>query len=148
MHEGLPSPLWCSGRASETLGAMPIDDQERPRVLLGKLEPIVRLGMIDVLAEYGAEVIGEEERPQALVLMAGRLRPDAVVLDLLQRSSRELTERVRLASPGTKVILWDRDEESMEVLDPGAPIARRFFSSVPDELRRELGYARPSRVEE
>ena len=51
--------------------------------------------MIDVLAEDGIEVVGEEERPQALVLMAGRLRPDAVVLDLLQRSSRELGERVR-----------------------------------------------------
>jgi DNA-binding NarL/FixJ family response regulator len=126
---------------------MPIDDGGRPRVLLGNLEPMVRLGMIDVLAEYGAEVIGEEERPQALVLMAGRVRPDAVVLDLLQPSSRELTERVRLASPGTKVILWDRDEDAMEVLDPGAVTARRFFSALPEVLRRELGDVRSSRVE-
>jgi len=29
---------------------MPIDS-ERPRVLLGNLEPMVRLGMIEVLAE-------------------------------------------------------------------------------------------------
>jgi DNA-binding NarL/FixJ family response regulator len=127
---------------------MPIDDGGRPRVLLGNLEPMVRLGMIDVLAEYGAEVIGEEERPQALVLMAGRVRPDAVVLDLLQPSSRELTERVRLASPGTKVILWDRDEDAIEVLDPGAVAARRFFSAVPEVLRRELGDVRSSRVEQ
>ena len=138
MPEGLPPPLWRSRPPSETLGAMPIDDQGRPRVLLGNLEPIVRLGMIDVLAEDGIEVIGEEERPQALVLMAGRLRPDAVVLDLLQRSSRELADRVQLASPATKVILWDRDEDAMEVLDPGAATARRFFSAVPEELRREL----------
>ena len=55
----------------------------RTRVLLGNLEPMVRLGMIDVLQEDGIEVIGEEERPQALVLMAGRLQPDAVVLDLM-----------------------------------------------------------------
>jgi DNA-binding NarL/FixJ family response regulator len=53
-------------------------------VLLGPLEPMVALGMTMVLEEDGVEVIGEEERPQALVLMAGRLRPDAVVLDLGQ----------------------------------------------------------------
>jgi DNA-binding NarL/FixJ family response regulator len=117
---------------------MPIDDFGRRRVLLGNLEPMVRLGMIDVLAEDGIEVIGEEERPQALVLMAGRLRPDAVVLDLLQASSRELCERVRTASPDTKVILWARDEDAMEVLDPGATAPRRFFASVPEELRAEL----------
>ncbi len=127
---------------------MPIDDPARPRVLLGNLEPMVRLGMIDVLAEDGIAVIGEEERPQGLVLMAGRLRPDAVVLDLLQGSSRELAERVRTASPDTKVILWARDEDAMEVLDPGATPPRRFFTAVPDELRRELSEFRPSRVED
>jgi DNA-binding NarL/FixJ family response regulator len=127
---------------------MPIDDAGRLRVLLGNLEPMVRLGMIDVLEEDGIEVIGEEERPEGLVLMAGRLRPDAVVLDLLQGSSRELAERVRMASPETKVILWARDEDAMEVLDPGAAAPRRFFSAVPDELRRELSDVRPSRVED
>ena len=127
---------------------MPIDESGRPRVLLGNLEPMIRLGMIDVLADDGIEVIGEEERPQALVLMAGRLRPDVVVLDLLQRSSRELAERVRTASPGTKVILWGRDEDAMEVLDPGASSPRRFFTALPEELRRELGEAGLNRVAE
>jgi DNA-binding NarL/FixJ family response regulator len=117
---------------------MSSDDFGRSRVLLGNLEPMVRLGMIDVLAEDGVEVIGEEERPQALVLMAGRLRPDAVVLDLLQRSSRELCERVRTASPETKVILWARDEDAMEVLDPGSATPRRYFAAVPEGLRSEL----------
>ena len=121
---------------------------ERPRVLLGNLEPMVRLGMIDVLQEDGVEVIGEEELPHALVLMAGRLRPDAVVLDLLQASSRELGERVRTASPETTVILWARDEHAMEVMDPRARSPRRFFSAVPEELRRELSNVRVNRVEE
>jgi DNA-binding NarL/FixJ family response regulator len=121
---------------------------EPPRVLLGKLEPIVRLGMIDVLEEDGIEVIGEEERPQALILMAGRMRPDAVVLDLLDRSSRDLCERVRTASPETKVILWARDEDAMEVLDPGSTTPRRFFTAVPEELRNELSTVRLNRVEE
>ena len=127
---------------------MPIDDDGRPRVLLGNLEPMIRLGMIDVLSEDGVEVIGEEERPQALVLMAGRLRPDAVVLDLLEGSSRELGARVQTASPDTKVILWTRDEDAMEVLDPGSTTPRRYFAAVPEELRSELSTVRPNRVEE
>ena len=124
------------------------DDSGRPRVLLGNLEPLVRLGMMDVLSEDGLELIGDEQRPAALVLMAGRLRPDVVVLDLLQRSSRELTERVRTASPDTKVILWARDEDAMEVLDPGATTPRRIFAEVPEELRSELSNVRVNRVEE
>lgn len=127
---------------------MPNDDLGRTRVLLGNLEPMVRLGMIDVLQEAGIEVIGEEERPQALVLMAGRLQPDAVVLDLLDRSSRELGERVRTASPETKVVLWSRDEDVMEVLDPGSTTPRRYFAAVPEELRSELSNVRLNRVEE
>jgi DNA-binding NarL/FixJ family response regulator len=110
----------------------------RPRVLLGNLEPMVRLGMNEVLEEEGIDVIGEEGQPQALVLMAGRLRPDAVVLDLGQGTSRALGERVRTASPRTKVILWARDEDVMEVLDPGSAPPRRFYSAVPEELRSEL----------
>jgi DNA-binding NarL/FixJ family response regulator len=109
---------------------------------------MVRLGMIDVLEEDGIEVIGTEQRPQALVLMAGRMRPDVVVLDLLDRSSRELGERVCTASPETKVILWTRDEDAMEVLDPGATTPRRFFTAVPEELRNELSTVRTNRVEE
>jgi DNA-binding NarL/FixJ family response regulator len=124
------------------------DDFGRPRVLLGNLEPLVRLGMIDVLSEDGLELIGEEQRPAGLVLMAGRLRPDVVVLDLLERSSRELSERVRMASPDTKVILWARDEDAMEVLDPGATTPRRIFDAVPEELRSELSNVRVNRVEE
>jgi CheY-like chemotaxis protein len=126
--------------------AMPIDDLDRPRVLLGNLEPMVRLGMLEFLSEDGIEVIGDEERPQALVLMAGQLRPDAVVLDLLQGSSRELCERVRSAAPDTKVILWARDEDVMEVLDPGATTRRRFFASVPEQLRSELSTVGPDRA--
>ena len=118
-----------------------------PRVLLGPLEPMVRLGMTMVLEEDGIEVVGEEERPQALVLMAGRLRPDAVVLDHGQRASRELGDRVRRASPETTVVFWARDEDVMEVVDPGASAPRRFFTAVPEELRSQLVRSQVNRVE-
>jgi DNA-binding NarL/FixJ family response regulator len=127
---------------------MPMDEPGPARVLLGHLEPMVRLGMIGVLAEDGIEVVGEERRPEALVLVAGRLRPDAVVLDLLQRSSRELADRVRSASPDTKVVLWARDEDAMEVLDPGATTPRRLFTAVAEALRSELREVRVSRAGE
>src|SRR4051812_39952193 len=99
-----------------------------PRVLLGNLEPVVSLGMTAVLEEDGIEVIGVQTRPAALVLMAGHLRPDAVVLDLGQATSRDLSDRVRAASPETTVVFWARDEDVMEVVEPGTSEPRRVFT--------------------
>jgi DNA-binding NarL/FixJ family response regulator len=118
-----------------------------PRVLLGNLDPVVTLGMTAVLEEDGIDVVGEEPRPAALVLMAGHLRPDAVVLDLEQAASRELSERVRAASPETTVVFWARDEDVMEVVDPGAFEPRRVFTPMPEELRSELMRSQLNRVE-
>jgi DNA-binding NarL/FixJ family response regulator len=119
----------------------------RPRVLLGNLEPMVRMGMAAVLGDDGVEIVGQEERPAALLLMAGHLRPDVVLLDLGRSDSRELGARLRLASPETTVILWARDEDAMEVFDPDSPTPRRFHrEQLTEELRGELiaCHARPS----
>jgi DNA-binding NarL/FixJ family response regulator len=116
-------------------------------VLLGNLEPVVRLGMTMVLEEDGIDIIGEESRPAALVLLAGHLRPDAVVLGLEQAASRDLSDRVRAASPETTVVLWARDEDVMEVVGPGASEPRRVFTPVPEELRSELMRSQVNRVE-
>lgn len=116
-------------------------------MLLGNLEPLVRLGMTMVLEEDGIEVIGSEERPHALVLLSGRLRPDAVVLDVEHPTSFELAERVRLACPETTVIFWARDEDVMEVLDPGVSEPRRFYEAVSEELLSELVRSQVNRVE-
>jgi DNA-binding NarL/FixJ family response regulator len=99
---------------------------------------MVRLGMNRVFEEAGIEVVGEEERPDVLVELAAQLRPDIVVLDLWQEVTLELSERVRAAAPESKIILWTRDEEVMEVLDPGASVPRRFFEAVPQGLRDEV----------
>jgi DNA-binding NarL/FixJ family response regulator len=117
------------------------------RVLLGNLEPVVRLGMSVVLEEEGIEVIGGEARPQALVLLAGRLRPDAVVLDLEQVTSREVGDRIRAAAPETTVVFWTRDEHVMEVVPPGAAEPRRILRPEPEELRSELMRSQVDRVE-
>ena len=70
-----------------------------PRVLLGNLGPIMRLGMNRVLSEEGCQVVGQEDRPSAIIGAAHRLRPDIVVLDLDGGSSHELgTARARRLS--------------------------------------------------
>ncbi len=80
--------------------------EPRPSVLLGNLGPIMRLGMNRVLSEQGCQVVGQEDRPSAIIGAAHRLRPDIVVLDLDNGSSRELAHLVRGASPETTVVLW------------------------------------------
>jgi DNA-binding NarL/FixJ family response regulator len=109
----------------------------RPTVLLGNLGPIMRVGMNRVLAEQGCEVAGLQDRPSAIVGAAHRLRPDIVVLDLDNGSSRELAHLVRGASPETTVVLWAREEDLMEVLEP-EPSTSRLAASVVERLRGEL----------
>ena len=119
-----------------------MDNFERPRVLLGNLGPIMIIGMAQVLAEDGAEVIGQEKHPSSIVTAAGRMRPDVVVLDLNTEGSRELGSRVQRVSPETKVILCDSDQDGMEVLDPGAESLRRVEA---EGLRMELATSRTPR---
>jgi DNA-binding NarL/FixJ family response regulator len=109
-----------------------------PRVLLGNLGPIMRLGMNRVLSEQGCHVVGQEDRPSAIVGAAHRLRPDIVVLDLDGGSSNELAQLVRGASPETTVVLWAREEDLMEVLEPASSASRLVSAPVVERLRGEL----------
>jgi DNA-binding NarL/FixJ family response regulator len=109
-----------------------------PRVLLGNLGPIMRLGMNRVLSEQGCHVVGQEDRPSAIVGAAHRLRPDIVVLDLDGGSSHELAQLVRGASPETTVVLWAREEDLMEVLGPASSASRLVSAPVLERLRGEL----------
>jgi DNA-binding NarL/FixJ family response regulator len=109
-----------------------------PRVLLGNLGPIMRLGMNRVLCEQGCHVVGQEDRPSAIIGAAHRLRPDIVVLDLDGGSSHELGQLVRGASPETTVVLWAREEDLMEVLEPASSASRLVSAGVVERLRGEL----------
>jgi hypothetical protein len=119
-----------------------VDHRTPPRVLLGNLDPIMVIGMARVLEEDGAEVIGQERHPSQIVRSAGRMRPDVVVLESGSEGSRELGMRVQRVSPETKVILCDRDEEAMEVLDPGSPTSRVLAVAPSEGLRMELTTSR------
>ena len=106
---------------------------------------MVRLGMRRVLSGDGVEVVSEEGQAADVVAHAQRLHPDAVVLGLDGGEARELGEQVRAVAPGTKVILWARDETEMEVLDPGTSAPRRIRTAVSGALRSEIGAGNPSR---
>jgi AmiR/NasT family two-component response regulator len=112
--------------------------QPGPRVLLGNLGPIMRLGMNRVLSEEGCQVVGQEDRPSAIIGAAHRLRPDIVVLDLDNGSSHELAQLVRGASPETTVVLWAREEDLMEVLEPVWNTSRLVAVPIVERLRSEL----------
>ena len=118
-----------------------------PRVLLGNLGPIPRMGMHRLLSEGGIEVVGDElstpDSPEVRLLA-----PDIVVLDLDQVDSQQLSEIVRLACPHTKVVLWAPTEDVMEVLDPGASRPRWVLSGVPEDLLAEMRTLQVFRVEE
>ena len=108
----------------------------------------MRLGMNRVLSEEGCEVVGQEDRPQRHHRGRARLRPDIVVLDLDNGSSRELAELVRGASPETTVVLWARDEDLMEVLEPVSSTSRLVAAPIVERLRSELSSQHVQRVEE
>jgi AmiR/NasT family two-component response regulator len=123
-------------------------EAEPPRVLVGNVAPILRLGLVAVLTEAGIDVIGQEHNAHRIVSEAGRLLPDAVVLDRDEELSRTLCARVREASPTTTVILWARDESLMEVLDPGSGTARVINPTVLEDLRSELAASRSEHLVE
>jgi DNA-binding NarL/FixJ family response regulator len=140
----LPTPVPIREGRYVLDGAFP----PRPRVLLGNLEPLVRMGMERALEDYGCELVGDPHGSGDIVGQAGHLRPDAVVLDLDHGRTQELVLLVRSASPRSKLILWARDEDVMEVVDPGASTPRLIVDSVSDELHRELSSSTATPMEE
>ena len=108
------------------------------RALIGNLEPVARLGMMRVLQDGGVEVFGDGELPDALVEEARILQPDAIVLGFEGGTRSDLGDRVRVAAPGAKLILWPRNETEMHVFDPGSSAPRTIPASASDDLLREL----------
>jgi hypothetical protein len=108
-----------------------------PRVLLGNLEPMLRLGMSRLLSERGLEV-AEESSPGDVAQAAAALEPDAIVLPLDAGESALVGRRARVAAPGAKLILWARDESEMHVYDAGHSEPRRVAAGTPDALLNEL----------
>jgi AmiR/NasT family two-component response regulator len=114
-----------------------VDARKRPRVMLGDLGPIALMGMRRLLSEDGIEVVGGQP-VASMTLEVELLRPDVVVLDLDRADSQQLSDSVRRVCPQTKVVLWARTENVMEIMDPGASRPRWVISGVPEDLLAEL----------
>jgi DNA-binding NarL/FixJ family response regulator len=96
------------------------------------------VGMEEVLASGGIEVVNREAPALSVVAAARELQPDAVVLGMDEGDARRFGEHIRAVAPSAKLILWARDENSMEVFDPGCPAARRVTLPQPRALVGEL----------
>lgn len=119
----------------------------RPRVMLGDLGPMTRVGMGRLLGDDGIEIVGDPLTAASATPEVQRLRPDVVVLDLDRTDSLQLCELVRINCPQTKVVLWARTEDVMEVIDPGATRPRLVVSGVPEDLLAELTNLHDTRAE-
>lgn len=117
-----------------------MDEALPVRVLLGNLEPIMVVGLRQVLQDDGVEVIGAEREPEQLICEAERQQPDVVVLDRGD-AARALGEQVRHAVPHAKVILCARDETVMEVCE-AVSHTPRLVALTADGLCDELSRLR------
>jgi AmiR/NasT family two-component response regulator len=115
------------------------------RVLLARLSPLAARGMRDGLVD-GVEIVGEEDRYLAVESVARSLAPDAVVLARESEGSLALCERIRLAVPAARVILWQ--EHRMGVIDPGAGAIRWVPAGGLNDLHHELVTSDPKRLKE
>ncbi|GHB63816.1 DNA-binding response regulator [Streptomyces xanthochromogenes] len=105
------------------------DDGARPRaisVLIADDQPLVRRGLSLILSPDPAfEVVGEAENGAQAVALAGRLRPDVVVMDIRMPVLDGVAATAELASvvPGCRVLAlstFDMDEYVVGALRAGA----------------------------
>lgn len=113
-------------------------EQREPRVLLGPLGPLVRLGVSSTLSMHGrVEIVGDEDESDAAVRAAGRLAPDVIILGGSSDASPDLRKRLRRVAPKAKLIFCPTDER-IEVLDPGTSRTRLCSASAAESLHFEL----------
>ncbi|GAA3445158.1 response regulator [Planomonospora venezuelensis] len=97
-----------------------------PRVLLADDHPVYRDGLRMMLASTGAvDVVATAADGAEAVVLAGRLRPDVVVMDLQMPGlgGIEATRRIVSAHPGTGVLvltMHDDDESVFAAMLAGA----------------------------
>jgi hypothetical protein len=108
---------------------------EPPRVLLGALDPILRMGIARALVEGGDAVVDHASEADALVARAAESRPDAVVVG---PKPSGLSARLRLAASAATVVVWRGDEEVIEVLAPGTSAPRVVPAPAAERLHGEL----------
>ncbi|MEY2570437.1 MAG: hypothetical protein QOE63_787 [Acidimicrobiaceae bacterium] len=83
------------------------------RVLIGDFNPVMRLGLRELLIEAGCEVVAEDATDHGdLVDRLARSLPDVLVLDL---EDEDVARAVSVAFPSIKVIVCATSGESMRI---------------------------------
>ena len=82
--------------------------ESKTRILVADDHSIVRMGLCTLLKyQPDLEVVGEAEDGEEAVRIAGELKPDVVVMDLMmpRMDGAEATKAIRESLPGTKVLI-------------------------------------------
>jgi AmiR/NasT family two-component response regulator len=118
------------------------------RVLLARLDTVMRSGLVEEFASDGIEVIGQEQSEEGIVFTASIATPDVIVIDGDSHDAPGLRARLRQVAPEAKLILLPRDEVWPSVLDPAAGRPRLIPPPVLDALRNEVRGSRQRPSEE
>lgn len=88
------------------------------RVLIGDFGMIARMGLRDLLADAGLEVVAESEATEEIVARVNDVRPDVVVLDLDDEATPAVAGLIASEFPAIKVVACSSHEPVMQVFPP------------------------------
>ena len=107
------------------------------RVLIGDFGVVARMGLRELLAEEGLEVLGAAETRGEIIPRLSEVKPDVVLLDLDTGQSPELATRISAAFPAMKIIACSSDRPIMRIFPPfhygesyTAPFTRALFAAA------------------
>lgn len=104
---------------------MAAEERRKSRVVVADDEPHVRAFVAGMVRTLGGEVVAEAADGVEAVELAGRLRPDVVILDINMPRLRgeEVLARILAAEPGARVVMMtaeDTVDSVQRCLDRGA----------------------------
>ncbi len=122
----------------------------KTRVLIVDDHPVVREGLRTLLAEEAdMECAGEAGSGDEAIRLAGRLKPDVVLLDMVMPGIDpiEAIRRIREASPATQVVTLTSfgDEKRVRGAVEAGAVGYLMKDVLKDELLRALRNAREGR---
>jgi DNA-binding NarL/FixJ family response regulator len=91
------------------------------RVVMGDFGAVAGLGLRDILAGEGLEVVGHARCAAVgagIVPLLSEVRPDVVVLDLDDDGSLEVAMQITSEFPAIKVVACSSEEPVMQVFPP------------------------------
>ena len=108
-----------------------------PRVLIGDFGVVARMGLRELLAEQGLQVLGTAGTRGEIIPRLSEVEPDVVLLDLDTEESPELATRISAAFPAVKIIACSSEKPIMRVFPPFhygesyiAPFTRVLFAAA------------------